>query len=183
MVAAKPTMVAKPMHAATAANDNRPQQRPAEFDARVMAYVPGLRNLARRYRRTDEQRNDLVTDTIMSALDRWQSYRADGGMWNWLAWTMRGIVSNHAQQAAVRRKHIKFVAMDDVPHAPIETNQEDYADLSSALAALGRVKNGDVVMRRAMGDSLREIAEDRGVTAERVRQIEVAARAELRRAV
>ena len=59
-----------------------------------------------------------------------------------------------------------------------QPRQEDYAELSHTLARLtGR--SGEVLTRRAMGETLEEIGNDLGVTRERVRQIENAARAKL----
>ncbi|MBX4941143.1 sigma-70 family RNA polymerase sigma factor [Rhizobium binae] len=149
-----------------AANDNRP----AEFDARVMAYVPGLRRLAGR-RVPREYRDDLVTDTIIYALAHWKNFREDGGMWNWLEWSMRGILKNAATKAANRKKNLKFVPLDENMDLVTPANQLDYADLSKALDGMtGR--GGKIVVRRAMGDSLAEIGKNMGLTSERVRQLE-----------
>lgn len=153
-------------HQTTAANDNRPP----EFDARVMAYLPGLRSMAAK-RVPREYRQDLVTDTIMHALTHWKSFREDGGMWNWLEWCMRGIIKNAATKAAVRKRLATFVPIEDHMHLSTPANQLAYADLSKALDGMtGR--GGKIVVRRAMGDSLGEIGNAMGLTAERVRQLE-----------
>lgn len=155
--------------------------RPASFDARVMAYLPGLRKLAAR-RVQPAYRDDLVTDTIAYALEHWTNYREDGGLWNWLVWQMRGILKNEATKKANRDKHVTFVQMADHMHFSVPASQEDYADLSFAFDRAAGVKNGDVLIRRAMGDTLDDIATDRGLCRERIRQLESAARAELRAA-
>ncbi|MBB4192764.1 sigma-70 family RNA polymerase sigma factor [Rhizobium aethiopicum] len=149
-----------------AANDNRP----AEFDARVMAYVPGLKRLAGR-RVPREYRDDLVTDTIMYALAHWKNFREDGGMWNWLEWSMRGILKNAATKAANRKKNLKFVPIEDHMNLSTPATQLAHADLSKALDGMtGR--GGKIVVRRALGHSLREIGDEMGMTSERVRQLE-----------
>ncbi|NZD50512.1 sigma-70 family RNA polymerase sigma factor [Rhizobium leguminosarum] len=146
------------------------QTRPAAFDARVMAYVPGLRAFAAK-RVPREYREDLVTDTIMYALAHWTNFREDGGMWNWLEWSMRGILKNAATKAANRAKHLRCVPIEDHMYLSTPANQLAYADLSRALDSMtGR--GGKIVVRRALGHSLREIADDMGLTSERVRQIE-----------
>lgn len=148
------------------ANDNRPR----EFDARVMAYLPGLRSMAAK-RVPREYRQDLVTDTIIYALAHWKSFREDGGMWNWLEWSMRGIISNAATKAAFRKKQATFVPIEDHMYLSMPANQLDYADLSKALDGMNG-RGAKIVIRRAMGDSLAEIGQRMGLTSERVRQLE-----------
>lgn len=167
----------------TPANNNAP--RPAAFDAAVMAYMPGLQKLARRYTKTQEQRDDLVSDTVIYALDKWRNFRPidDGmaGMWMWLSWQMRAVVSNARSAAVNRRKHMTFVSMDDVVTMPsTPAGQEDSADLSVILGQINGLKHGDVLMRRAMGDKLGDIAKERGLSVERIRQFEVGARRQLK---
>lgn len=155
--------------------------RPADFDARVMAYLPGLRKLAGKMV-PRQYRDDLVTDTIMFALERWQNFREDGGMWNWLAWNMRGIVTNSAKKAATEKKHVRFVPIEKHMNLSVRATQEGYAELSDALRHISAHRHGSVLLRRAMGDGLKEIAVDRGTSVEWVRQMEIAARTELRTA-
>jgi len=141
-----------------------------------MAYMPGLRKMAARHV-PRQCRDDLVTDTIMYALEKWQNFREDGGMWNWLSWCMRGLVKNAAQKAMTRKKHATFIPIEKWMHPASEPRQEEYAELSAALRKLSSVRHGDVVLRRGMGESLADIGDERGITRERVRQLEVAGRA------
>lgn len=156
-------------------------QRPPEFDARVMAYLPGLRKLARRYRGGSEARNDLVTDTIMRALEKWERFREDGDFWNFLIWTMRDVVSGQAQHRA-RRLGLQLVSNDvKYMNASTPAQQLGFSELSDAIRRLPAGREGVVILRRAMGDELQEIGADFGVSAERVRQIETRARGVVRR--
>jgi len=158
-----------------AANDNRPP----EFDARVMAYVPGLRKFAAR-KVPMEYRDDLVTDTIMYALEHWTNYREDGGMYNWLIWQMRGILKNAATKRAVRAKHINFVPMEDHMIFVEEPSQLDHVELSQTLDAMN-TREGGILLRRAMtDDTLGDIGADYGISKERVRQIEMQQRKRLK---
>lgn len=157
----------------TPANDN---QRPAEFDARVMAYVPGLRNLANKLGLRGEAAEDLVTDTIIEALERWQNYREGGGFWNWLYWTMRG---KHTNARDKRQLPMTDKSLEDVDYLlGSRATQEGYAELSKVLSNMTGRK-GAVPLRRAMGETLQEIGETIGVGRERVRQIEEGERARL----
>ena len=159
---------------------NTNTNRPAEFDDRVMAYLPGLRRLAAKYV-PRPYREDLVNDTIMFALERWQNYREDGGMWNWLAWNMRGIATNAAKKAASQKNRAIFVPLTHHDSA-VAPAQEGYVQLSEALRLVSAHRHGSVLLRRAMGDGLKEIAVDRGTPVEWVRQMEVAARMYVRAA-
>lgn len=159
----------------TPANDNRP----AEFDARVMQYVPGLRKMAAN-RVPMQYREDLVTDTIICALAHWKNFREDGGMWNWLAWQMRGILKNEATKAALRAKHIQFVPIEDHMRFSVPPTQLDHVELSQTLDVMD-TREGAILLRRAMSDeSLDEIGVDFGISGERVRQIESKERNRLR---
>lgn len=162
-------------------NKNQPGNRPAAFDARVMAYYPGLRRLAARHVPL-AYREDLVTDTVISALENWGKFRETGGMWSWLEWTMRGIVTNAAKKAATRDKHVRFVPLEEYHDASVAPAQEGYTCLSETLRQVSAHRHGSVLIRRAMGDKLKDIANDRGTSVEWVRQMEAGARAELRAA-
>lgn len=153
--------------------------RPASFDAAVMAYYPGLRNLARRYK-SAAYRDDLVTDTIMRALENWRNFRPDGNMWRWLAWTMRGIVSNQAVGASMQKRQGVLVSIDNVALST-EPNQEHYTDLAAATDKLtGR--GGDILLRRAMGGTLKEVGASYSISPEWTRRLEAEARSKLKEA-
>lgn len=150
--------------------------RPATFDATVMAYMPGLKNLARRLVANREAQTDLVTDTVISALHRWQSFRDEGNIWTWLSLVMRSCARENRDKV---RRRIQF-SDDKIAYEGARTNpsQHVYAEVSSVLDLIdGRDRT--VLMRRAMGYELEEIGDVLGVTAERVRQIETKARVKL----
>lgn len=159
------------------------QKRSKEFDARVMAYVPGLTNRAKRYRHRSEDQADLVTDTIIYALGSWETFREDGSLWGWLCFCMRGVVSNQARKSAAR-KGLRFVELTGAadPVHSTKPSQQHYVELVDALSCLDGIKNGNVVVLRAMGDTLREIGDTRGIGTTRVDQIVNKARAQLQAA-
>lgn len=143
------------------ANDNRPP----EFDAAVMAYLPGLRRFASRLEHDREIAADLVTDTIAEAFEKYENYRG-GDLWAWLRWQMRR-VNNRGYVS--RNRAPATVALDGADSAT-PASQEVCVDLSNVVSMLpGR--DGVVALRHAMGDTYEEIAGDIGVTKQRVEQI------------
>lgn len=161
-------------------NDNTaPTQRPASFDAMLVQYRPGLSRLAFKMGFKGEDREDLVTDTIIHCLKHWRTYRPGDAGWNYLYWVMRGVASNKKTVASHR---IRFVDDPDGRLAArLETkpSQEHYVELSQTLAHLSG-RGGAVIMRRAMtDDTLTAIGSDMGVSRPRVQQIEARARRRL----
>jgi RNA polymerase sigma factor (sigma-70 family) len=152
----------------------RPTKRPASFDERIVAYRPGLYSLARRLGFDGDRREELVQDTCVSALSKWENYREDGGMWNWLYWQMRHIAYSQARLGRLRIA-TGATAERQLAGASTAATQQVHVELACALRKVtGR--DGDILMRRAMGDSLREIGEEKGISYERVRQLEERAR-------
>jgi RNA polymerase sigma factor (sigma-70 family) len=154
----------------TPANDN--VERPAEFDARVMRYWPGLWNLAGELGARGEERQDLVTETVMEALKKWENYREGGGFYKWLYWMMRGIWSN-SQRSKMRSPMTDLPVEEYEQRLVTQPTQEHYVELSQALSRMTAGRRGNVLVRRAMGESLREIGADIGVGPEGVRQLEL----------
>lgn len=156
-------------------NDN---QRPASFDAMLVSYRPGLARLAQRLGYFGEQREDLVTDTIIHCLKHWEKYRAEDSEWNYLYWTMRTVAGNYADRSSSKMQFVS-VPIDWFEQIPMQASQDDYVELSQVLAKLTG-GGGDIVLRRAMtGDTYRAMAAELGVTHQRVQQIESKARRKL----
>lgn len=156
--------------------------RPAEFDARVMEYLPGLRRLAMKLA-PPQYREDLVSDTVLSALENWQSFREDGGMWGWLKWRMRNVVSAQAYHATRLKRHGRRVSLESASHLAEPPRQVAAAELSIALESLARVNNGDLILRAAQGETFGEIAAERGVSRQRIHQVAARARKEWQEAM
>jgi RNA polymerase sigma factor (sigma-70 family) len=152
-------------------NNHNVEGRPPAFDAKLMKYRPGLLKLAGKFTTTSEERHDLVTDTIIYCLRNWQSFREDGGFWNWLYWSMRGVVGNKKEGVKAR---VALVQDSDgvlAGRRGVAPSQIEYVELCQTLRKMN-TRAGGVVMRRAMGDTLPEIGAAIGVTPQRVCQIE-----------
>lgn len=146
-------------------NDN---ERPAEFDLKLMAYMPGIRSLAVRWE-VSGQREDLIQDTIAYVLTHWKNFRHDGdykNFYSWIKWQMRGIANN-------RKRRIKTPLTDDptgliMANVPVPANQEYAADLVIALDKLATNINGSTLLRFAAGFDQYEIAASDGVSRQAV---------------
>lgn len=167
--------------------------RPASFDAAVIQWLPFLRKMAYRLERNRQDREDLVNETVATALKRWENYNASFALPGWLAFQMRSVVND-----ARRRKRVATVSYstarerefdDDGNGGSMRTlldrhvvppSQDDIVCARQVVDALSG-RDGDVVLRHAMGDTLEEIGQQYGITRERVRQIETRGRAAVMR--
>lgn len=137
-------------------------KRPAEFDAKVMAFYPGLLKHAWKLTRDRERQIDLAGDTVAMALHRWQSYDEKYAIWTWLKLTMQEIRRDRAKGLTRQVKTVVPSSDDDSYLPATQGNQFDSAYLSGVLRAIGKIPNGGHIIRRAMGDTFREIGATRG---------------------
>ena len=141
-------------------------ERPPEFDAKVMAFYPGLLNHAWKLTRDRDRQMDLVSDTVAMALHRWQSYDSKYAIWTWLKMTMQEIRRDRARAGAREIKTIVPSSDEDSYMPATPASQFDHAQLSSVLRVVNSIKHGGHIIRRAMGDTFREIGEKGGNTSQ-----------------
>ena len=152
--------------------------RPAAFDARLAAYLPGLRKQATHY---NCDADDLVSDTVEYALRTWRDFREGGGFWWWLQWRMRQVVALRRKAARTNKRDGRTVSLDNATHASTAPQQEDYLALVQVLESIPAGRSRDIVLRSAMGEEGPEIGARYGIGRERVRQIVRANRAKMKR--
>lgn len=156
-------------------NDNRP----AEFDALLVKYLPGLRALAFKLRPSTpaDEREDLVNSTILKALENWHKYREGASPFPWLSLLMRGIARDELDKAkALKRTAVHMLDGDFQAHLP---NQEHAADIGLVLAQITPSLRAEFV-EIAIGTPCAQLAAGRGVTKQRMDQIVKAEQARLR---
>lgn len=122
--------------------------RPKEFDAKLLAYEPMLKRMARRLV-PQSDREDLVQSALYTALRKW--HKCGNGFHGWLRMIM---VTEYGLYKRSRQL---------VPLQPEETmgNQEANVDVKLALA---KCANPDIMLEIGMGAHLDEIAAERGVS-------------------
>jgi RNA polymerase sigma factor (sigma-70 family) len=165
----------------------QPTTRPPEFDAAVLQWLPFLGVQARRLVGVEQDRDDLVNETVAAALGRWANYEPGRNFAGWLRMQMRERASSMRKQRSVRavsydapvtRSDADGDTFSGTKLATLSTpaTQELSVQLSQAVGAM-RGRGRDMVLRLAAGDDLRDVAGDYGISRERVRQIAAAERA------
>jgi len=160
----------------TATTDARPEG----FDDRLMSYYGSLRKRAGRLGNPPQEREDILNDTIVYILSHWRSFRPDGGFYNWISLCMRHVAQEIRRTAARKAVYMRQV-QDPRAFDNLQTpaSQLDNVELSDAIAYLKGHRHGGVLLRRAMGDSLKEVAADGRGNVEWARQREERARRDL----
>lgn len=151
----------------TPANDNA--ARPEWYDRAVTDHLPFLNKIASRYVERD-QREDLVNDSVVLALRKWPVYDRKYKFATWLAVVMRTVNGERKRKARTAMRTGHAVSLEYVDPV-VSGGQEQCVDLASALEAVPADREGDMLLRRCMGDTLVEIGADYGLTRERVRQL------------
>lgn len=160
-------------------------QRPKEFDAKVMAYLPALKKLARKLANNDA--DELVQDTFIYVLSHWQNFRGDpaqpkSGFYNWLTLNMRSIAQGRRGKERTQRKYMPVkndpdgYVLANVSTAP---RQEDITYANQVVRRLSRSREGRMLVRLGGGEMLKDVAAKRGIGVERVRQLTERARERL----
>jgi len=127
--------------------------RPAEFDARVLAYKTMLQNMAKRLVPVDD-REDLVQSAMTRALDNW----ADCGE-GFASWLRFQLLAEYRKYRALRRP---VPAM--VRSSVVETEEPSQEDVIAIGQSLARVRNPILFLATAIGYDLAELGEMMGMS-------------------
>lgn len=156
----------------TPANDNT--QRPAEYDAMLVKYSRMVRNLARKMPRRFGSVEEMEQEINLAALKRWRYYDPKYSFCAWLRLVSNYVFDKHSETAGRLMRDGFTVPIDEPVHARRLTtpaSQFHAAELSDVLRRLQGRRDGEVFLRYASGDLMREIGEEFGLTRQRITQI------------
>lgn len=153
------------------------QQRPKEFDAHVMQWMPFLKKMAAKLESKSQDREDLVHETIVVALRRWSSYNPENSLPTWLVYQMRERVKFLRKQRSVTSVCCAGSVLDC---AGVSPRQDKIVELNQVIS---KMRDGEkvVLLARADGETLEDVGSEIGVSSQRVHQLETAARICLRK--
>jgi RNA polymerase sigma factor (sigma-70 family) len=102
----------------------------------VDACIPALRRYAAVLARNPQDRDDLVHDCLVRALDRWHTRRDDASLRSWLFAIMHNLFVSRQ-----RKRKIEVSPIDAVPEEKyrISADQERYLEFRDVLQALDRL--------------------------------------------
>lgn len=129
-------------------------------NTQIEAELGGLRRYARALTRDAETANDLVQETVMSALRHWDKWRADGPLRAWLFTIMR----NRHTENGRRASRWQAIAVYDSEAAEAQAAPEQLdpifvRDISTALAALPSEQRETLFLVSVEGLSYAEAAD------------------------
>ena len=152
-----------------AANDNHP--RPDGFDAALERQMPVLRRYALRLTRDEDRAEDLIQDALANILQRAHKCRMKTFK-TWANLTLFGTFTKGAKLRRAQKRTADVVSMsafDELPNG-MQATQQESAELAEVVGKL-EGREGVMVMRAAMGETLEDIGHDYGIGKERVRQL------------
>jgi RNA polymerase sigma-70 factor (ECF subfamily) len=113
----------------------------ADMGALVIEHLPALRRYARTLKRTADQADDLVQDTIERALARAELFQPGTNLRAWLLTMMRNIFITGVRKAALRRTYAAELMALERRVSP--ASQADIVLLKDSLAVMARLSPGE----------------------------------------
>jgi len=144
--------------------------RPAEFDAKVMAHKRLIYRMARRFNVAAQDVEDFVNDVVLACLRRWKTYKAENNFFGWVVWQARGVRASFLQSASAKRRNgvLDDKALEFISIAPCQVENTHAHQL---LTALSLEEYGAIVTMRAEGYLFSEIGARFGFSKQRAQQI------------
>ena len=151
--------------------------RPASYD-RLLADHQGLIwKIIRRFGppSPDDTFQEINTN-LVARWNKWDSERYKFSTW---VWTVAcNVIAAERRYSRAKSRSARLVSFDEYMSPATPPNQLDFAELSQALRRISG-RDGEALLRLAMGDELADVADDFGVSRERARQLAARQRSKL----
>lgn len=158
--------------------------RPKAFDDNLVGYQSFLWKMSRKFRDQSPDREDLVQETICTALSRWSSSVAYPKFTSWLVYVMRSVVSDERRKAMSQKRNGRTVDIDDVGiHIPQEASQEAATDVQIAIDSLPDKRGSAFLLMSSVGYDLAEIGEVAGISKQGVHSVIARTRRDLKKRI
>lgn len=152
--------------------------RPAEFDRRLLSHLPLLQRLAQKYVHPNE-REDAVQDAYLYALSAWRKFIPERSFYKWLIWQFRHACTNRKNRHNSYNKcNAAVIGSAQTSTAP---QQENIVEARQVINMLTGTRDGDILVKRAMGMGINELAPQYGVKRSRIGQLADQARERITR--
>ena len=160
--------------------------RRAQFEREALVHLDALYSFALKLARARDDAEDLVSDTLLRALERWEQYHLGTNIRAWLFTTARRKVQNRARDLE-REKRDAAREVQGVEEAQLASlgaayarvtnpgeralRNEEIARLESAIESLPEEQREVLTLAHFVGLSRAEIARQLGKTEEGVRSM------------
>lgn len=163
------------------ANTNRPP----DYDRQVLAYTPFVKRTAYKWcsrHPANGEPADFCQDVMTEAFHRASHYDEKYTFGVWMRFICRVIMDRRKKKLETYEARARHVDHAETFGLGYEAVQDSRTELSQVLARMSG-RGGEILVRCAMGEELGEIANDMGISKERVRQLKNVARAGLVRSL
>lgn len=150
--------------------------RPATFDAAILAMLPVAKAFIDRREFNAQQREDILQLAVERALTNWDRYPGTYSLKTWFIWQVRKVIEQ--DRAAARRDPSTTAVEVPLALADREPSAEDFA--ASIIHDVPQERRG-MVLSLVAGKTLREIAVEEGVCHQAIASRLATLRAQLRR--
>ena len=114
-----PTTTAAPVSAERArvlSSDDKAKRR-AQFESEALTHLDALYSFALKLTHERDEAEDLVSETMLRAFDRWEQYQLGTNVRAWLFTIATNLGRNHFRSQSRRRRAYEAVALEPAPGA------------------------------------------------------------------
>lgn len=158
---------------------NDTNERPAEFDRRLIEAMPMMRRLTKKL--DPKNGEDLLQETLVAAVANWDNFR-DPVTWYgfkaWLGWKLRAVIRNRKAKVRTLKRQTPSYFETSTP-----ASQEEAVNARRIIEQLATSRDGQILIGLAVGESREALGEKFGISSTRLYQLSYRARNRLNKKV